>query len=92
MVGTPYYVAPEVIKSSIAYGPKCDLWSIGVILYILLSGYIPFTGKSAAEVFLRIRYGKYVMNQPEWNVVSEEAKHLVRSLLNIDPEKRLSAA
>lgn len=74
-----------MLKSSINYGNKCDLWSIGVILYILLSGYIPFTGKNAAEVFLRIRYGKYVMNQPEWNVVSPAAKDLVRSLLKVDP-------
>jgi calcium-dependent protein kinase len=52
IVGTPYYVAPEVLAGH--YGLECDCWSLGVIMYILLSGYLPFTGTTAAEVFEKV--------------------------------------
>lgn len=56
LVGTPYYVAPEVLLGQ--YGVECDTWSLGVIMYTLLSGYLPFYGTTPGEVFERIRNGK----------------------------------
>ena len=52
MVGTPYYIAPEALDNK--YGFACDLWSLGVIMYILLSGYLPFSGGSTDEVFEKV--------------------------------------
>lgn len=57
VVGTPYYVAPEVLQGKYSY--ECDVWSLGVLLYILLSGYLPFGGDGAAEVFEKITKGAY---------------------------------
>ncbi len=60
VVGTPYYVAPEVLKGS--YSHKCDMWSMGVLFYILLSGYLPFNGDTAEEVYGKVLAGKYKMD------------------------------
>jgi calcium-dependent protein kinase len=54
MVGTPYYVAPEVLSGK--YSFECDNWSLGVIMYILLSGYLPFPGSTPAEVFAKLKF------------------------------------
>jgi calcium-dependent protein kinase len=56
-LGTPYYIAPEVLKRE--YNEKCDVWSCGVILYILLAGYPPFNGKSEEDIFKNILIGKF---------------------------------
>ena len=58
MLGTPYYMAPEIFTSS-RYDEKCDVWSLGVILYILLTGSPPFYGNSDSEVIERVKIGKY---------------------------------
>ena len=55
IVGTPFYVAPEVLASE--YGVECDNWSLGVIMYVLLSGYLPFYGANEPEVFDKIKNG-----------------------------------
>jgi len=57
MVGTPFYVAPEVLEGQ--YGFECDCWSLGVIMYILLSGYLPFSGSTAPEVFEKVKKGQF---------------------------------
>ena len=57
IMGTPYYVAPEVLRN--AYNEKCDVWSCGVILYILLSGNAPFAGRSNAEIIPKVIQGVY---------------------------------
>lgn len=57
IVGTPYYVAPEVLKGN--YSSKCDMWSLGVLFYIMLSGYLPFNGDTAEEVYAKVLEGKY---------------------------------
>ena len=62
--GTAYYIAPEVLKGD--YTEKCDLWSIGVIVYIMLSGKPPFPGKSDEAIIERVKDGSYSLNDKEW--------------------------
>jgi len=89
MVGTPYYIAPEVIMSK--HGPSCDVWSIGVLLYIMLSGFLPFTGESPNKAFAKIIKGSYKMDQTEWSYISEESKDLIKQMLIVDPVLRITA-
>lgn len=85
-VGTPYYVAPEVLKKE--YTKSCDIWSIGVITYILLCGYPPFYGDSDRQIFDSVRAGNFDFPSPEWDAVSENAKAFVSHLLQKNPSKR----
>ena len=87
--GTPYYIAPEVLNES--YDEKCDIWSCGVILYILLCGYPPFNGESDSDIMMAVRKGQYDFPVEEWSGISKEAKELVSNMLKMDPKKRLSA-
>ena len=74
-VGTSYYIAPEVIKKS--YNYKCDVWSCGVIAYILLSGRPPFNDSSDKKIMEKIEIGKYNFKNPIWQNVSDEAKDFI---------------
>ncbi|OEH74941.1 CAM CDPK domain-containing protein [Cyclospora cayetanensis] len=87
--GTPFYVAPQVLQGKYTY--KCDMWSAGVIMYILLCGYPPFHGENDAEILSRVKVGRYSFNEQDWRGVSNEAKDLVRKLMAFDPQQRLSA-
>ena len=90
-IGTSFYIAPEVLKNG--YNEKCDLWSCGVILYILLCGSPPFYGKSEKEIFQKILDGNVDFNKNKiWLKISDEAKNLVTKLLEMDPKKRISAS
>lgn len=89
IVGTPYYVAPEVLRGH--YGTQCDMWSVGVLFYVMLTGYVPFTGKDHEEVFLEIVKGEYPTYLKEWESVSDSAKDLVSHLLQVNPKKRYTA-
>ncbi|XP_047631309.1 MAP kinase-activated protein kinase 3 isoform X1 [Phacochoerus africanus] len=90
---TPYYVAPEVLGPE-KYDKSCDMWSLGVIMYILLCGFPPFysnTGQAISPgMKRRIRLGQYGFPNPEWSAVSEDAKQLIRLLLKTDPTERLT--
>lgn len=87
--GTPYYVSPEILNGS--YNEKCDLWSLGVLAYVLLCGYPPFNGNSDKEILLRVKSGRFQFPDAEWRGVSNEGKDFVRSLLEFNPANRMSA-
>ena len=87
--GTPYYIAPEVLNNN--YDEKCDLWSIGVILYILLCGYPLFNGANDDQIIKRVKQGKYRTDDEEWANISPEAVDLVNRLLTYNPNDRISA-
>lgn len=88
--GTPVYVAPEVLLG-VPYGVKADMWSVGVITYILLGGYPPFIEKNQRELFKKIKRGQFEFHNKYWRHISPEAKDLIAGLLTVDPAKRLSA-
>ena len=87
--GTPYYIAPEVIKE--VYDEKCDIWSIGVIFYVLLCGYPPFNGDTDVEIMKNVQRGKFAFPEEEWDVISNDAKDLITKMLTYEPSKRISA-
>jgi calcium/calmodulin-dependent protein kinase (CaM kinase) II len=90
IVGTPYYVAPEVLSGR-EYNEKVDVWSAGVILYIMLAGVPPFYGDSAAETFEAVLRGNLRFPTRIFRSVSSEAKDLLRKMLCKDVSRRLSA-
>ncbi len=89
--GTIHYMAPEVIRRD-KYSLAIDCWSLGVILYILLSGCMPFSGKNDDQIESAIEKGEYVLTGELWDEVSDEAKDLVKKLLKMDPSERIPAA
>jgi len=89
MQGSSYYIAPEVLDRK--YNEKCDIWSCGVILYIILSGTPPFNGKSEYEIHNRIKEGSISFSDPCWSTISDNAKNLITKLLAYDSKHRLSA-
>ncbi|XP_016106767.1 peripheral plasma membrane protein CASK isoform X16 [Sinocyclocheilus grahami] len=87
-VGTPHFMAPEVVKRE-PYGKPVDVWGCGVILFILLSGCLPFYG-TKERLFEAVIKGKYKMNPRQWGQISESAKDLVRRMLMLDPAERIT--
>ena len=89
VVGTPYYVAPEVLRGE--YDKQCDVWSLGVILYVFLCGYPPFEGDNNKEIFKNVLKSKLEFDDADWGSISDEAKDLVSKMLCKDASKRISA-
>jgi len=87
--GTPYYVAPQVLAGK--YDQLSDMWSIGVIMYVMLCGYPPFFGETDAEVLAKVRLGNFSFNAADWRNISEDAKNLIRMLLKMNPRDRYTA-
>ncbi|KAL9189867.1 hypothetical protein ACHAXT_009542 [Thalassiosira profunda] len=88
VVGTPYFLAPEVLSQK--YDKSCDVWSIGVIAYILLCGYPPFNGRDKREIAHNVKTGKVEFRRKYWAGVSREAKHFVSKLLAKNPKRRMT--
>lgn len=92
LCGTPAYVAPEILKE-LPYGLECDMWSCGVIVFILLGGYPPFDDADGiSKMYSAIKAGNYTFDERFWSNVSSEGKNFIKSLLQPDPAKRMSAA
>jgi calcium-dependent protein kinase len=87
--GSAYYIAPEVLDCN--YTEKCDLWSCGVILYLMLSGNPPFPGRSQSEILSKVMTGVYSLGDRAWRKVSKEAKDLIQRMIVVDPDSRISA-
>ncbi|KAA6391415.1 MAG: putative Calcium/calmodulin-dependent protein kinase type 1 [Streblomastix strix] len=85
--GSPYYVAPEVLSRK-GYGAECDLWSLGVIMFVLLCGFPPFFDENDMKLYEKIQKGKYEFVSPYWDPISKQAKDLISRLLIVDPKKR----
>jgi len=88
-LGTPYYIAPEVLAKN--YNEKCDIWSCGVIAFIVLSGIPPFNGSSDQEIMKRVKTGKFSFSDNCWKAISDEAKDFITQLLTMKMDKRPSA-
>jgi tRNA A-37 threonylcarbamoyl transferase component Bud32 len=88
-VGTAYYMSPELLKGK--YDNSCDMWSVGVVAYILLCGYPPFNGSSDSEIQDATRRGHLQFSSNEWITKSDDAKDFIKCLLRRDPRRRFTA-
>jgi calcium/calmodulin-dependent protein kinase I len=88
-VGTPTYVAPEILKN-IPHDQRADLWSIGVVIFVLLVGYPPFLEEKQSDLFAKIRAGDWGFVEKDWAHISLDAKALIKGLLVTDPKERWS--
>ncbi|GJP35204.1 hypothetical protein CLOM_g19714 [Closterium sp. NIES-68] len=88
LAGSPFYMAPEIVRGK-EYGAEVDVWSLGVVLYTCLSGVLPFYGKNHNAIFAAACRADPDMSKRPWSLISTEAKHLVRSMLQADPTRRI---
>merc|ERR1719329_1118420 len=89
-VGTAGFMAPQVYDKE--YDMKCDMWSMGVTLYLLIAGYLPFVGKTKEDRTKQIRSGKYTLKASIWSETSGDLLRALQGMLRTNPDKRLSAA
>merc|ERR1711935_269885 len=85
--GTPHYVAPEILKN-IPHDESSDMWSVGVIVFLILVGYLPIMKDTQSELFQEIRTGNWKFQEEDWEHISGEAREFVTRCLNVDPEQR----
>lgn len=90
LCGSLHYVAPELLKNH-PYDESADMWSVGVIIFFLLAGYLPFHHRDQNELFKIIRLGKYTFDSKYWEGISDEATSLIKHLLDVDPTTRYTA-
>ena len=90
LCGTPGYVAPEILSRQ-PYGKEVDMWSIGVLTYILLGGYPPFYDDDHEQLYERIKAGVYEFHEEFWSKISSEAKDFINKLLTVNPDDRATA-
>jgi serine/threonine protein kinase len=90
-VGTPSYVAPEILRGD-RYGAEVDVWSLGVICYVLLCGYPPFYDEHQKQMFAKIKKGKYDFDEKYWSNTSPEAIDMIQQMLCVDQSKRWTSA
>ncbi len=88
MVGTPYYLAPEVLSGT--YGKECDVWSLGVVAYVFLCGRQPFQGSELKDIFQKILKAEFTYEGTEWETVSGNAKDLLSRMMKADPKHRIT--
>jgi len=89
--GTPFFVSPEILMRQ-PYDQQTDMWSVGCIIFLLLSGNLPFMGRSQKELFKKIVSGKFEFKEEGWEGISDDAKDLVQKLLVLDPDERITAS
>lgn len=89
--GTPFFVSPEILMRQ-PYDQQSDMWSVGCIIFLLLSGNLPFMGRSQKELFRKIVSGKYEFKEADWANVSPDAKDLVQKLLVLNPDERITSS
>lgn len=89
MVGTPYYIAPEVLKGK--YDTKCDVWSAGILLYIMLCGKPPFDGENNDQILKAVEKGNIHFNDPIWNMISVEGRDFAKKMLSYNESARISS-
>lgn len=90
-LGTPLFVAPEILKGE-GYDCTCDMWSLGVVLYLVLCGYPPFPYNNPKELVRAIIHGRYSFPAPEWDHVSGDAKDALTRMMEVDPKRRITPA
>jgi len=88
--GDPGFLAPELISQQ-EHGRPVDIWSVGVVTYILLCGYRPFVDSNTMRLNAKIRQGEFQFSEKDWKDVSTEAKDMIKGLIAVDPAKRLTA-
>ena len=89
-VGSPNYMAPEMFFDS--YDEKCDIWSLGVLLYLMLTKTLPFEGKTDDEIYQKILHNNIFIDDEKFKKVSIEGKDLLSKILVISPSERISAS
>jgi calcium-dependent protein kinase len=87
--GTPYYVSPQVLTGH--YDIACDMWSVGVVMYVMLCGYPPFGGETDDEVLRKVKLGTFSFVRNDWKHISPDARDLIRMLLKMNPTERCTA-
>ena len=87
--GTPIYVAPEIVLQS-GYSTPCDLWSVGVVMFVMLTGEPPFYNPDKFQLFNLVMKAELPKNRPYWKTMSGSAKDLLERLLTKDPKKRIT--
>jgi serine/threonine protein kinase len=90
MCGTPGYIAPEILRRE-KYGTKSDMWSMGVIVFILLGGYPPFYSRNMKKLLMLTMAGRFEFDPEYWGDISQSCKDMICSLLELNPTRRVSA-